>query len=259
MENNIPESNNRGLESSETAKLKSKTEEPLNPRHISPEQEEPIEKLLQKVGQTALVVNRLDYFANTIPLGAFCNALAFILYGFCEAKVYKIDDSNLEYLKIVILLFGAVGQLTTGFLEYIKGRTFITAVYLLYGLYFLSLYLIYELNVTASAKIFYGAWACLSFPLIIGSIKTNVFYIIQTVIICLFFVLRCIGECKNKNVLRETVSGVFQLVGGFVSLYICISQVINENFRACIIPCIALQEDNEIDIVNKKNKENKEE
>ena len=254
MENKIPESNNRSRDPSETSKLKSKTEDQVNPPNFF-EQEEPVEKLVKKVGQTALVVNRLDYFANTIPLGAFCNSLAFILYGFYEAGVY----SNSNFLLIVILLFGGVGQLTTGLLEYIKGRTFTTALYFLYGLYFLSLYLLSRNDINffneECKKIFYGAWACLSFPPVIGSIKTNLFYIIQTVVICAFFIVRCIGECKDVKVMKNKVSGILEIIGGFASLYISISQVINENFRMQIIPCIALQEENEIDFAKKRIKE----
>ena len=43
-----------------------------------------------------------------------------------------------QLLYLTILMFGGVGQITTGIFEYIKLRTFPCTLYLIYGLYFLS-------------------------------------------------------------------------------------------------------------------------
>ena len=46
--------------------------------------------LLNKIKNSPVIVNRLDYYPNSIPLGSFCFAVSFILYGFrCEAESYK--------------------------------------------------------------------------------------------------------------------------------------------------------------------------
>ena len=55
--------------------------------------------------------------------------------------------------------------------------------------------------------------------------------LIQTFIAWAFFVVRCIGEWIDVSVLKEVVSGVLELVTGFVSLYIFFYQIINETFR----------------------------
>ena len=91
-----------------------------------------IKRLVHKFGYTAIIANRLDYYANSIPLGAFCNALAFILYGFQRCGVYKANDS---FLWGLILLFGGIGQATAGFFEFLKGRSFPAALYLTNGFY----------------------------------------------------------------------------------------------------------------------------
>ena len=49
------------------------------------ETDEQIEYLLNKLKDTPIIVNRLDYYGNSIPLGAFCYAVAFVLYGFYES------------------------------------------------------------------------------------------------------------------------------------------------------------------------------
>ena len=89
-------------------------------------------RLFDKMGREYITCNSLDYFGNAIPLGSFCYAIAFIIYGFYRCKVYKVNDT---FLWSIILLFGGIGQCTAGFLEYCKGRSFPHALYLTYGFY----------------------------------------------------------------------------------------------------------------------------
>ena len=140
-------------------------------------------------------------------------------------NIFKEVDKEVEFLRIILLLFGGVGQIITGCLEYIKGRTFSTTLYLTYGIYFLSYFyakksdhliiensgsnLVFNDDVR---KIYFGSWACLSFPLVIGSIRINILYILQTLAICAFFVIKCIGECRGIDVLKSKVSGILELV-----------------------------------------------
>ena len=217
-----------------------------------------IDSFLEKFQNTPLIVNRLDYYGNSIPLGAFCFAVSFVLYGFYECKVFSKPDT---FIYTIILIFGGIGQLTAGVFEYIKARTFPTVVYLLFGLYFISFFLcnryFHQLFVEDCRKIYFGTWAGLTFPVFIGSFKTNVIYILQIASVLGFFIVRCIGECRNYDVLNTTVSGILELVTGFLSLYLCFSQVLNEHFRRNILPAFAIQKDNEIDInVNNKKKTN---
>ena len=216
--------------------------------------DEQIENLINKLEHSPLTVNRLDYYGNSIPLGAFCFAISFVILGFYECGV--LDKPDL-FCYSVLLIFGGIGQITAGAFEYIKSRTFPTVVYLLYGLYFISYFLCAKYSIfdeKKSKEIFYGTWAGLSFPVFIGSFQTNIIYILQNLSVCGFFVVRCIGECREWSVLNEIVSGILELVTGFLSLYLCFSQVINEHFKTTILPAFPLQKDNEIDINTKKIK-----
>ena len=105
---------------------KKKENETLTPSNIKE-----LNQLVQSLGWRLINVNRLDYYSNTIPIGAFCNAVAFILFGFQLCDIFKCDD----FLNGVILIFGGLGQITTGILEFIKGRAFPCMVYFTYGLY----------------------------------------------------------------------------------------------------------------------------
>ena len=95
------------------------------------------QRFINKFGGEILTWRQWDYYANSIPLGSFCYAIAFIIYGFYRAKVYRVNDT---FLWSVILLFGGIGQCTAGFLEYCKGRSFPSTLYLSYGFYCLSHY-----------------------------------------------------------------------------------------------------------------------
>lgn len=220
---------------------------------------EEIKRLTNRLGYTVMMVNRLDYYGNAIPLGAFCNAIAFILYGFHRTKVFENKDT---FLWGVILLFGGIGQVTAGFLEFIKGRTFTTTLYLSYGFYCLSHYSLftipmkfYNYNVLGinfnepSLCAFYGAWMMISLPITISSIRTNLFFVLQCLATTAFFVLRCFGEGFLRYGLMRHSAGILQAIAGFISLYICINQIINEAFRFQLLPAIPFQPDNEIDII----------
>ena len=215
-----------------------------------------IDYLLNKFQEQPIIVTRLDYYGNAIPLGAFCYAVSFILYGFYETKIFKEID-RLIYL--VMLFFGGLGQITSGMFEYIKSRTFPTILYLLYGIYFISFFFFkYKYSEESDdkkrdyLKYFFGTWAGLSFPIFIGSIRTNLIYLIQNVSVCGFFVVKCIAECHDIPVLREKVAGILELVTGFFSIYLCFSQIINEHFKRSILPTIKLKLQNEIDLYLEK-------
>ena len=218
--------------------------------------EDPLDSILYNINKYVLLVNKLDHYGNSIPLGAFCFGISFIMIGLFECQAHKDPD---KFFYIFLLLFGGCGQVIAGILEYIKGRSFASNLYLIYGIYFISLYLVEYPNNNKKYlpkdcyPFFYGSWAGLTFPLCVSSIKVNVMYVVQTVLGCLFFILRCIGESKNIEKINKYTSGVFELAIGVVSLYICFSQIINETLGFQLLPCIMLQEDNDIDLINNNN------
>ncbi len=201
--------------------------------------------LIKKLKTTRVIVNGADYFPNTIPLGAFCYAISFILNGFYECKIHKTEDN---FLYIVIFLFGGIGQLTAGVFEFIKSRAYPATLYLTYSLYFLSFFFEkkYKLN-DKSLRVFFGSWACLTAPLIILTLRINLFYLIQNAAAVAFFIIKCIGVSKDIKVLKGIISGILELVTGFCSLYICYGQILNKQLKNTILPMIPFKQDNEID------------
>ena len=218
---------------------------------------ENIIKLTHKLGGTQIIINQLDYYGNSIPFGAFCNSVSFILYGFYRCKAYSVNDT---FLWAVILLFGGLGQITAGFLELIKGRSFTSTLYLCYGFYCLSHYFIYMLPLKFSKYnifginyndgtlcAFYGFWIFISLPLTFASVRVNFFYNLQCEATTAFFILRCIGDGFKIFSVSRHASGILEVIAGFLSLYICICQLINDQLGYQFMPAIPFIPNNEID------------
>ena len=219
--------------------------------------------LFNKFGREPWIFQRLDFYGNSIILGAICNALAFIIYGFYRCKVYRVNDT---FLWSVILLFGGIGQCTAGFLEYCKGRGFPSALYLTYGFYCLSHYALYIIpqwfNINSNTSMlynytqnslccFYSAWVVLSFGLLVASIKTNLLFILQCLAATIFFLLRAIGEGRSSLGTKRHAAGILQAIAGFFSLLVCFSQLLNnETFYRPVFPTCPMSPYNEVDIMN---------
>ena len=223
-------------------------------------------RLFAKMGREYLTCNRLDYYGNAIPLGSWCYALAFIIYGFYRCKVYRVNDT---FLWAVILLFGGIGQVTAGFLEFCKGRGFPSALYLTYGFYCLSHYAGYTIpqwfNINQNYSMlynftedsicaFYSGWVVLSFGLLLASVRTNCLYLCQCFTALVFFFLRALGEGCGSLGTKRNAAGILQAISGFFSLLLCFSQIINNEtcYRPCF-PTFPLSDYNDIDIYNPIN------
>ena len=220
-------------------------------------------RLLDKFGRDILTWHQMDFYANAIPLGSLCFALAFIIYGFYRTKVYRVNDT---FLWSVILLFGGIGQITAGFLEWCKGRTFPTALYLTYGFYCLSHYISYiippwfQINQNMSMLYnfnensicaFYSGWVVISFAILLASVRTNLLFILQCLATFVFFLLRAIGEGCGSLGTKRNAAGILQAIAGFFSLLICFSQLLNnETFHRSVFPTCPMTPYNEVDIMN---------
>ena len=217
-------------------------------------------RLFNKMGREYITCRRVDTFGNAIPLGSFCYAIAFIIYGFYRCKIYRVNDT---FLWSIILLFGGIGQCTAGFLEYCRGRSFPSALYLSFGFYCLSHYawytipswfvinnnnsLLYNYSENSICA-FYSAWLVIVFGLCLASARTNVLYILQCLTAFAFFLLRAIGEGMGSLGCKRNAAGILQAISGFFSLLICMSQILNnETFYRGVFPTCPLSQYNDID------------
>ena len=188
-------------------------------------------------------------------IGSFCYSIAFIPFGIFKSRIMSDEYTNIWSLMVT---YGGIGQITAGFLELNKKRQFTSILYLFYGIYSLTHYLLRILTDRFGEKdlcMFFLTFFLLSIPAIIFSVKINLFFLLQTSFGSLYFLFRCIGEGIVEDILSEQVSGVMLIISGVISFYIFLSQIFisfNYNFN---LPTLPFDINNNIDLINKDNSE----
>jgi succinate-acetate transporter protein len=209
--------------------------------------------IYKELEYTILRTKIVNKYGNSIPIGAFCNAMAFISFGLYKCRLLSDENTNVWS---IMVLYGGLGQITAGFMELIKGREFPTFLYLIYGIYcstHYSLRVIVDRFGEYDLCIFFMGFFILSIPLIIYSFKINLIYLLQTICVSLYFLSVSIGEAINEYILIEQIGGGFQILSGLLSFYIFFSQTVNSTLYYNI-KTFPFDENNKIDFIipNKK-------
>jgi succinate-acetate transporter protein len=209
--------------------------------------------IYKELEYTILRTKIVNKYGNSIPIGAFCNAMAFIIFGLYKCRLLSDENTNVWS---IMVLFGGLGQITAGFMELTKGREFPTYLYLIYGIYcstHYSLRVVVDRFGEYDLCIFFMGFFILSIPLIIYSVRINLIYLLQTISVSLYFLSVSVGEAINEYILIEQVGGSFQILSGFLSFYIFFSQCINSTFYYNL-RTFPFDENNKIDFIipNKK-------
>lgn len=213
--------------------LKSKNEERFN-------------NIIKNLDNREINVIPINRYGNSIVIGTFCNSIAFISYGLYKSRVISNETINVWS---VMAMFGGLGQLTSGFMELIKGNEHTSFIYIIYGLYCLTHYLLRILTDRFGDHdllIFFIFCLILSIPCILYSLKTNFIFLLQTSITSIYFLINAIGEGLNEYTLIEQVSGSFLILSGFLSFYIFLSQLF-KLYYGRNIPTFPLKDNNKID------------
>ena len=265
-----------------------------------------IQRLLKVLGEKSIIVNRLDYYGNGIPIGAFCFFVTFFVKALWDLKCISVTyskryikddgtdpdpiqdkskntyaDKDLDwgyyepFLAGLIIAFGGLGQITASLLEFLKGRAFPSTIYMIFGIYllvssigdlifqgkmdFLEYFSLdgqntlffssgtpYKYRYLCTA--FQGVLLFLNLGTIIGSLKTNVMYVVQAITMELYFIFKLFGIRYLKKAFLNFVPGIFEMIASLVSFYIFANQMINEQKKYLVLPPMALCPDNEIDI-----------
>ena len=210
------------------------------------------DKIFNYIKETQFVIDSKTY-SNSIIIGSFCYAISFISFGIFKSRIVSDEYTNTWS---VLATYGGLGQITAGILELNKKRQFTSFLYIIYGIYCLTHYLLRILTDRFGEYdlcMFFLAFFLLSVPAIIFSIKINLFFLLQTSLGSLYFLMRCIGEGIFEDILSEQVSGSIQIASGVCSFYIFIYQIYNSfDFRICL-PIIPFDVNNGIDFIIQKN------
>jgi len=251
--NNLNENQPLGDKSENIAEEYTKSENITESKNDKEKKELNIYKELEYTILRTKIVNK---YSNSIPIGAFCNAMAFICFGLYKCRLLSDENTNVWS---IMVLFGGLGQITAGFMELIKGREFPSFLYLIYGIYcatHFSLRVIIDRFGEYDLCIFFMGFFILSIPLIIYSFKINLIYLLQTTCVSLYFLSVSIGEAMNEYILIEQVGGAFQTLSGLLSLYIFFSQSVNST-RLYYARTFPFDENNKIDFIIPKKKPHK--
>ena len=210
------------------------------------------DKIFNYIKETQFIIDSKTY-SNSIIIGSFCYAITFISFGIFKSRIVSDEYTNIWS---VLATYGGLGQITAGILELNKKRQFTSFLYIIYGIYCLTHYLLRILTDRFGEYdlcMFFLAFFLLSVPAIIFSIKINLFFLLQTSLGSLNFLMRCIGEGIFEDILIEQVSGSIQIASGVCSFYIFIYQIYNSfDFRICL-PIIPFDVNNGIDFIIQKN------
>ena len=210
------------------------------------------DKIFNYIKETQFIIDSNTY-SNSIIIGSFCYAITFISFGIFKSRIVSDEYTNIWS---VLATYGGLGQITAGILELNKKRQFTSFLYIIYGIYCLTHYLLRILTDRFGEYdlcMFFLAFFLLSVPAIIFSIKINLFFLLQTSLGSLYFLMRCIGEGIFEDILSEQVSGSIQIASGVCSFYIFIYQIYNSfDFRICL-PIIPFDVNNGIDFIIQKN------
>ena len=210
------------------------------------------DKIFNYIKETQFIIDSKTY-SNSIIIGSFCYAITFISFGIFKSRIVSDEYTNIWS---VLATYGGLGQITAGILELNKKRQFTSFLYIIYGIYCLTHYLLRILTDRFGEYdlcMFFFVFFLLSVPAIIFSIKINLFFLLQTSLGSLYFLMRCIGEGIFEDILSEQVSGSIQIASGVCSFYIFIYQIYNSfDFRICL-PIIPFDVNNGIDFIIQKN------
>ena len=217
-------------------------------------QKEEKEKILNYIKESQYIIDT-EHYSNSIIIGSFCYAMAFVSFGIYKSRIISDEYTNIW---TCLATYGGLGQLTAGFLELNKKREFTSFLYLIYGTYCLTHYLLRILTDRFGEYdlcMFFLAFFLISLPCIVFSLKINLFFLIQTISGSLYFLMRGIGEGIVEDILSEQVSGVMQIISGVCSFYIFLSQIFNSFNYNFNLPTIPFSLYNNIDFVENKKSE----
>ena len=254
--NEYPINNNNHYNNNNNTNIDSYPEALDIPNQINQEKLKQIQekkKILNYIKDTEFTPDTNKY-SNSILLGSFCYAIAFVSFGIFKSRIYSDEYTNVWSC---FATYGGLGQITAGFLELNKKMEFTSFLYLIYGIYCLTHYFLriftdrfgeYDLCM------FFLSFFLLSIPCIIFSIKINLIFVLQTAFGSLYFLLRGIGEGIPEDVLSEQVAGIIQIISGAGSFYIFMGQMFKV-IKYKWFPTFPLDNNNQIDFNNEEKDE----
>jgi len=184
-------------------------------------------------------VNINDTTANAGCLGLMGFGMTTVLLNLHNAGFFKL---NVMILAMGIFM-GGLAQIIAGIMEFKKNNTFGTTAFTSYGLFWLSLVVIWLFpekmgeagapDGTSMAAYFF-MWGLFTLVMFFGTLKANkaLQFVFATLAI-LFFLLTAV---KAGYTGLATITGYEGIICGFSAIYTALAQVLNEMYGRVVWP-----------------------
>ena len=190
-------------------------------------------------------VTIVDTTANPAPLGLLAFGMTTVLLNLHNAGLWGVDTT----IMAMGIFYGGVAQIIAGIMEFKKGNTFGTAAFCSYGLFWLTLVMVFltdrlglsrEFTPTAGGMAAYLIiWGAFTFFMFIGTLRLN--RALQTIflsLVILFWLLaahKLIDPINGKNVIG-VIAGVEGIFCGCSSIYLAVAEIWNHLYGKTILP-----------------------
>ena len=174
--------------------------------------------------------------SNPAPLG---------LLGFGMTTILlNLHNANIINLTIVIIAMGValggLAQIIAGIVEFKLGNTFGGTAFTAYGLFWISLVLIWTnkdnpVQDPKSMGFYLLLWGVFTIFMFIGTLKHNTISKIVFGSLALLFVLLAIGDFTENNTITK-IAGYVGIICGLSAIYNAVGQIVNEEFGKKILP-----------------------
>ncbi|MHA1274022.1 MAG: acetate uptake transporter [Promethearchaeota archaeon] len=181
-----------------------------------------------------------EELANPAPLGLMCFGMTTVLLNLHNAGLYVFGTMILS----MGLLYGGMAQIIAGIMEYKKGNTFGTTVFISYGTFWMTLVFLKIMPNTGlwdtppdtlAVASYLIMWGIFSIIMFLGTFNKNrTLQIIFITLIILFFLL-AIGDITGLAYIT-IIAGYEGIVCGSLAIYLAMAEIINENYGRDILP-----------------------
>jgi succinate-acetate transporter protein len=147
------------------------------------------------------------------------------------------------------IFYGGLAQIITGLMEWKKGNTFGTVVFMSYGMFWISLVALLimpQMGIGTATEpkalaAFLFMWGIFSFAMLIGTLKTNKVLIFVFASLTLLFVLLGLADYLG-NIDIKHIAGWVGIVCGASAFYLAVGEILNEVYGRTVLPIFPMSE-----------------
>jgi len=174
---------------------------------------------------------------NPAPLGLMGFGMTTILLNLANAGLFGVNSMILA----MGIFYGGVAQIIAGVMEFRKGNTFGTTAFTSYGLFWLSLVYLVQLQVdkpvfasdSAAWAAYLIMWGLFTLMMFFGTLKAN--RALQAVFMSLFILFFLLATAQFIPAILP-IAGIEGVFCGFTAFYLSIAEILNETHKRTVLP-----------------------